>query len=496
MRRVSGILLPITSLPSQFGIGDLGKGAYKFVDFLKDTKQSFWQILPLNPTESFYFNSPYHGTSAFAGNTLFISPEILFEEGLLEKGNLENLPQFSNDKVEFDKVIELKKSFFEIAFGKFKIKSLRYEFEDFCLNNSSWLDDFALFRALKGRFGVSWGDWLEELRDRNSQALNAVKGELSEEIEKVKFLQFIFDKQWKALKEYANENGVHIIGDIPFYVDYDSVDVWVHPELFKLNENRKPYAVGGVPPDCFSSTGQLWGNPVYNWDKFREDKYEWWVKRFERALETVDIVRIDHFRGFVAYWEVKAEEKTAINGEWVNVPSYDFFNTLLKRFVSLPAIAEDPGIITTDVGEVMKHFGFPGMKVLLFAFGNDNPYNPYLPHMYEKNCVVYTGTHDNNTVKGWFEKEAKEDEKLRFFKYIGKEVSVNEVNWEFIKLAMSSISDISIIPLQDILGLGEEGRMNIPGTIKDNWRFRFSENALIDSVKEKLLNLTQMYGRG
>ena len=496
MRRVSGILLPITSLPSQFGIGDLGKGAYKFVDFLKDTKQSFWQILPLNPTESFYFNSPYHGTSAFAGNTLFISPEILFEEGLLEKGNLENLPQFSNDKVEFDKVIELKKSFFEIAFGKFKIKSLRYEFEDFCLNNSSWLDDFALFRALKGRFGVSWGDWLEELRDRNSQALNAVKGELSEEIEKVKFLQFIFDKQWKALKEYANENGVHIIGDIPFYVDYDSVDVWVHPELFKLNENRKPYAVGGVPPDCFSSTGQLWGNPVYNWDKFREDKYEWWVKRFERALETVDIIRIDHFRGFVAYWEVKAEEKTAINGEWVNVPSYDFFNTLLKRFVSLPAIAEDPGIITTDVGEVMKHFGFPGMKVLLFAFGNDNPYNPYLPHMYEKNCVVYTGTHDNNTVKGWFEKEAKEDEKLRFFKYIGKEVSVNEVNWEFIKLAMSSISDISIIPLQDILGLGEEGRMNIPGTIKDNWRFRFSLNALIDSVKEKLLNLTQMYGRG
>jgi len=496
MRRVSGILLPITSLPSQFGIGDLGKGAYKFVDFLKDTKQSFWQILPLNPTESFYFNSPYHGTSAFAGNTLFISPEILFEEGLLEKGNLENLPQFSNDKVEFDKVIELKKSFFEIAFGKFKIKSLRYEFEDFCLNNSSWLDDFALFRALKGRFGVSWGDWLEELRDRNSQALNAVKGELSEEIEKVKFLQFIFDKQWKALKEYANENGVHIIGDIPFYVDYDSVDVWVHPELFKLNENRKPYAVGGVPPDCFSSTGQLWGNPVYNWDKFREDKYEWWVKRFGRALETVDIIRIDHFRGFVAYWEVKAEEKTAINGEWVNVPSYDFFNTLLKRFVSLPVIAEDPGIITTDVGEVMKHFGFPGMKVLLFAFGNDNPYNPYLPHMYEKNCVVYTGTHDNNTVKGWFEKEAKEDEKLRFFKYIGKEVSVNEVNWEFIKLAMSSISDISIIPLQDILGLGEEGRMNIPGTIKDNWRFRFSENALIDSVKEKLLNLTQMYGRG
>jgi len=496
MRRVSGILLPITSLPSQFGIGDLGKGAYKFVDFLKDTKQSFWQILPLNPTESFYFNSPYHGTSAFAGNTLFISPEILFEEGLLEKGNLENLPQFSNDKVEFDKVIELKKSFFEIAFGKFKIKSLRYEFEDFCLNNSSWLDDFALFRALKGRFGVSWGDWLEELRDRNSQALNAVKGELSEEIEKVKFLQFIFDKQWKALKEYANENGVHIIGDIPFYVDYDSVDVWVHPELFKLNENRKPYAVGGVPPDCFSSTGQLWGNPVYNWDKFREDKYEWWVKRFGRALETVDIIRIDHFRGFVAYWEVKAEEKTAINGEWVNVPSYDFFNTLLKRFVSLPAIAEDPGIITTDVGEVMKHFGFPGMKVLLFAFGDDNPHNPYLPHMYEKNCVVYTGTHDNNTVKGWFEKEAKEDEKLRFFKYIGKEVSVNEVNWEFIKLAMSSISDISIIPLQDILGLGEEGRMNIPGTIKDNWRFRFSENALIDSVKEKLLNLTQMYGRG
>ena len=496
MRRVSGILLPITSLPSQFGIGDLGKGAYKFVDFLKDTKQSFWQILPLNPTESFYFNSPYHGTSAFAGNTLFISPEILFEEGLLEKGNLENLPQFSNDKVEFDKVIELKKSFFEIAFGKFKIKSLRYEFEDFCLNNSSWLDDFALFRALKGRFGVSWGDWLEELRDRNSQALNAVKGELSEEIEKVKFLQFIFDKQWKALKEYANENGVHIIGDIPFYVDYDSVDVWVHPELFKLNENRKPYAVGGVPPDYFSFTGQLWGNPVYNWDKLREDKYEWWVKRFGRALETVDIIRIDHFRGFVAYWEVKAEEKTAINGEWVNVPSYDFFNTLLKRFVSLPAIAEDPGIITTDVGEVMKHFGFPGMKVLLFAFGNDNPYNPYLPHMYEKNCVVYTGTHDNNTVKGWFEKEAKEDEKLRFFKYIGKEVSVNEVNWEFIKLAMSSISDISIIPLQDILGLGEEGRMNIPGTIKDNWRFRFSENALIDSVKEKLLNLTQMYGRG
>jgi 4-alpha-glucanotransferase len=495
VKRVSGILLHITSLPSQYGIGDLGKEAYKFVDFLRDTRQSLWQILPLNPTESFYANSPYHGTSAFAGNTLLISPELLFEEGLLEKGDLQNMPQFSEDKVDFESVIPFKKQLFEKAFEKFKVKNHSFDFEEFCFKNAQWLDDFALFVSLKDKFGVSWGDWPEELRDRDPQALNMATNELSEKIGKEKFLQYIFDRQWKSVKKYAIEKGIQIIGDIPIYVDYDSADAWTNPELFKLDENKKPYAVGGVPPDYFSARGQLWGNPVYNWDEMKERNYDWWIKRFERALELTDIVRLDHFRGLVAYWEVPSHEKTAINGKWVDVPTHDFFDTLLKRFVNLPVIAEDLGLITPNVREVMSHFGFPGMKVLLFAFGDDNPQNLYLPHMYEENCVAYTGTHDNNTVKGWFEHEATEEEKRRVFKYLDRAFQVDEINWEFIKLLMGSQANIVIIPIQDMMGLGVEARMNAPSTVQGNWRFRFVRDQFSDSIKERLLEITEKYGR-
>jgi 4-alpha-glucanotransferase len=495
VRRSSGILLHITSLPSPYGIGDLGKEAYKFVDFLRDTKQSLWQILPLNPTESFYANSPYHGTSAFAGNVFIISPELLLEEGLLEKGDLQNIPQFSEDKVDFESVIPFKKQLYEKAFNRFKSKKSTYDFEEFCSNSAQWLEDFALFVSLKDKLGRSWGDWPEDLRDRDLWTLNSAINELSDKIQKEKFLQYMFDKQWKTLKRYSNERGIRIIGDIPIYVDYDSADAWTNPELFKLDENKRPYAVSGVPPDYFSATGQLWGNPVYDWEKLQKRGYDWWIKRFERALELTDIVRIDHFRGLVAYWEVPSEEKTAINGKWVDVPTYEFFGALLKRFVSLPVIAEDLGIITPDVKEVMKYFGFPGMKVLLFAFGDDNPQNPYLPHMYEQNCVVYTGTHDNNTVRGWFEHEATEEEKRRVFKYLGHAIQAGEINWEFIRLIMDSAADTVIIPIQDVIGLGVEARMNVPSTVQGNWRFRFSWDQVSDSMKEKLLEITKKYGR-
>jgi 4-alpha-glucanotransferase len=493
-RRGSGILLHITSLPSPSGIGDLGLWAYRFADFLAETKQSFWQILPLNPTDPVYGNSPYHSISAFASNPLLISPELMVRDGLLDRAELETLP--NRGKVDYEAVIAHKRGFFRQAYERFKERGRNHEYERFCSENSYWLEDFALFIALKSHFdGKAWNEWPGEIRDREPEVLESLKEELCDRIGMEKFLQYIFIQQWNSLKGYCNQRCIQIIGDIPIYVDYDSADLWTNPEIFKLDDEKKPYVVSGVPPDYFSETGQLWGNPVYRWDVLRERGYDWWVQRLEHNLKLFDYVRIDHFRGLVAYWEVPAGEETAIDGEWVEVPVVDFLSKLTRRFSCLPIIAEDLGLITPDVREIMQLFDFPGMKVLLFAFGEGLPTNPYIPHNVVRNCVLYTGTHDINTVRGWFEGEATPADKERLFQYLGREVPVEDLHWELVRLAMMSVANSVITPMQDLLGLGEDARMNLPATSEGNWGWRLSSEQLTSSLARKLLEMTEICGR-
>jgi len=496
MRRGSGILLHITSLPSGYGIGDLGPQAYRFADFCEEAKQSYWQILPLNPTDPAYYNSPYHSISAFAHNPLLISPELMIENGLVSHDDLEPAPQYPENRVDHRAVIPYKKRLFQRAYERFKKRKNRYDYERFCSESSHWLDDFALFVCLRNHFhGEPWSNWPVELRDRHGAALNSFRKELLDQIQLVKFTQYVFGEQWYSLKRYCREKGIHIIGDTPIYVDYDSADVWTHPEFFKLDEQKRPYVVAGVPPDYFSETGQLWGNPLYRWDVLKDRGYNWWIRRVEHNLGFVDFLRVDHFRGFVAYWEVPASHNTAIQGNWVEAPAVDFFGKLCRAFPHLPIIAEDLGIITPDVRELMHHFEFPGMKVLLFAFGEDLPTNPYIPHNLVRNCVLYTGTHDNNTVRGWFQNEATTAMKRRLFDYLGGEVPSEHVNWELIRLAMMSVADIVIVPAQDVLGLGEEARMNRPSTLEGNWEWKLFPEQLTSEVAARLSHMTEIYGR-
>lgn len=393
-KRGSGILLHITSLPSPYGIGDLGTGAYRFADFLAEANQRFWQILPLNQTCTAYGNSPYSSFSAFAGNTLFISPDLMVENGTLLKSDIEGHPKFPGERVDYRAVTKHKEKILGIAFEKNKDSlAENHEFKRFCNENLHWLDDYCLFVSIKRHFNkVDWGRWPEELRDRKEITIEEWKERLRETILMEKFLQFIFSQQWHLLKNYCESRNVSIIGDLPIYVNYDSSDVWANPEIFKLNKEKKPVFVAGVPPDYFSSTGQLWGHPVYDWDVLKETGYLWWIRRIEHNLKFFHMFRLDHFRGFVGYWEIQAGDKFATNGRWKEAPAKDFFSTLLKHFHDLPIIAEDLGVITPDVREIMDLFGFPGMRVLLFAFGEDLPTNPYTPHNYIKDCVVYTGT--------------------------------------------------------------------------------------------------------
>jgi len=495
-RRGSGILLHVTSLASPYGIGDFGPEAYRFVDFLAQAKQCYWQILPLNSTDPAYGNSPYHSVSAYAFNPLLISPELMIQEGLLAKSDVEPVKNLLPNQVDYRAVIAYKRNLFQKANERFKNKKRKYEYKKFCAENSYWLEDFALFVSLKSYFqGKIWNDWPPEIRDRQPAALKSLKRELYDEIEMKKFLQYIFIQQWLKLKNYCHKKEIYIIGDMPIYVDYDSVDVWTHPELFKLDINKRPYAVAGVPPDYFSETGQLWGNPLYRWEVFKEREYDWWIERMEHNLKLYDFVRLDHFRGFVGYWEIPATEKTARNGKWIEAPAFDFFNKLNKRFHSLPLIAEDLGTITPDVTEVMHYFSFPGMKVLVFAFGEDDHMHPYLPHNYERNYVVYTGTHDTNTLRGWFDNEAKPEDKERIFHYAGQKFSAREIHWEFIRLAMMSVANTVIIPMQDILGLGSEARMNRPAIGEGNWKWRLLPKQITPSFVEKLQKMTEIYGR-
>ncbi len=494
-RRGSGILLHITSLPSPYGIGDMGPAAYQFAAFLADARQHFWQILPLNPTDPAYGNSPYHSISAFANNVLLISPELMVQDGFLTEEELKPIPDFLGRRVKYLEVIAYKERLFSAAFKRFKRKG-DSECAHFLAEHAYWLEDFALFIALKAHFkGKMWSDWPEEVRDRHPDALHAWREKLRGKIEREKFLQYILLKQWRALKAYCNERDIHIFGDMPIYVDYDSVDVWTQPEMVKLDQEKRPAFVAGVPPDYFSKTGQRWGNPVYRWEVLKERRYSWWMQRIAHNLKLFDMVRIDHFRGLIAYWEIPSHEETAINGKWVEAPAEDFFTLVTQQFPDSPIIAEDLGIITPDVREVMNRYGFPGMKVLLFAFGDNLATNPYVPHNHVRNCVVYTGTHDNNTTRGWFEKEATAEDKKRLSKYLGRKVSAKDIHWELIRLAMMSVSDMVIFPMQDILGLGAEDRMNRPSTVEGNWEWRLLPEQLAASVTVSLREMAEIYGR-
>jgi 4-alpha-glucanotransferase len=495
-KRGSGILLHLTSLPSNFGIGDAGPWAYRFADFLHESGQSYWQILPLSPTDLWHGNSPYHSPSAFAFNPLMISPELLIQEGWLTQEDINPLLEFPVRKIDYKSVTSFKNRLFERVFERFKERNAVDEYDRFCSENAYWLDDFVLFSALKSHFhGLAWTEWPEELRDRERVALQSAEKALYKEIEKETFLQYLFSRQWRHLKKYCNEKRIQIIGDVPIYVVHDSADVWVRPELFQLDEQKRPLQVAGVPPDYFSETGQLWGAPLYRWDVLRQVGYDWWVQRIGHNQKLFDLLRIDHFRGFVGYWEVPATEKNAINGKWVKGPGEDFFDVILAKFPNAPIIAEDLGFITPDVHNMVAHFKFPGMKVLLFAFGQDLPTNPYAPHNHVENCVVYTGTHDNNTVRGWFEEEATPGDRQRLLLYLGREVPIEEIHWEMVRLAMMSVARRVIIPMQDILGLDAQARMNRPGKEAGNWQWRLLEKELTSSLAKKLSEMTRIYGR-
>ncbi|MBN2034682.1 MAG: 4-alpha-glucanotransferase [Deltaproteobacteria bacterium] len=496
-KRGSGILLHLTSLPSAFGIGDFGPWAYRFVDFLARCKQSYWQCLPLNPTNTESGNSPYHSTSAFALNPLLISPELLVQEGFLSKEDLEPFPAFPVDKVDYSESTTYKERLFSRAFELFSACGASSDYCPFCERNRAWLEPFALFTALKAQYaGKPWYEWPEEERNAGSALPKARQGRLSAHMEKVRFLQYISFRQWTNLKAYCNRKGIRIFGDMPIYVVHDSAEVWRRPEIFNLDVlTKQPLTVAGVPPDYFSKTGQLWGNPVYRWDVLKREGYTWWINRIAHNLGLFDLVRLDHFRGFVEYWEVPAGEKDAVNGRWVAAPAMDFFNELTKTFPNLPLIAEDLGTITPDVWELLEHFKIPGMKVLLFAFGSDLAKNLYAPHNLTERSVVYTGTHDNNTVRGWFEREAAPEDKTRLSRYLGKDLSAENVHREMIRLAMMSVSRIAIFPLQDVLGLGEEARMNLPASNHGNWKWRLTPQYLTLSAIEELSDMTELYGR-
>jgi 4-alpha-glucanotransferase len=495
-KRSSGILLHISSLSSPCGIGDLGPAAYRFVDFLAETRQQLWQILPLNPTDLAHANSPYHSSSAFACNALLISPEILVTEGLLDPEALMETASFPREKVDFPAIVSFKKIVLEKAYHNFKRSHPQGEFLQFCSAQGHWLQDFALFMALKSHFqGRVWTDWPPEIRDRRPELLEELRQKLLPEIEKHCFQQWLFFKQWFNLKNYCRSKGVRIIGDIPIYLIHDSVDIWIHPHLVKLDQEKRPLAVAGVPPDYFSATGQYWGNPVYDWDQLRQTHYAWWVQRAKHNLALFDFVRIDHFRGFVAYWEIPATEKNAVHGKWVKAPVDEFLQTILKEIPGNAIIAEDLGFITQDVKDVIQRFNLPGMKILLFAFGSDLPTNPYVPHNHIPHCIVYTGTHDNNTIRGWFEHELSPEDRRRLFQYLGHETPAHEIHLTLIRLAMMSVANWVVFPIQDLLGLGQESRMNKPAVTEGNWQWRLQENQITPELRQKLREMTEIYGR-
>ncbi|MCL2475487.1 4-alpha-glucanotransferase [Candidatus Bathycorpusculum sp.] len=489
-QRASGILLHITSLPSMFGIGDLGPESYRFADLLASSKQHYWSILPLSPTRLEDSNSPYQTSSAFAGNPLLISPYLLVQDGLLSKLDIKHLST-SNAKVNFAAIYSKKQLMLKAAYQNFKKSKLNAtsEFETFCSQNNHWLCDYALYNALRQKTGIPWYDWPLSIKNRELYAIAHKQQQLKEEIEAEKFSQYLFSNQWYRLKKYCKTRQINLIGDLPFYVAHDSADVWVHPELFSLYQNGKSKYVGGVPPDYFSSLGQLWGNPVYNWQNHQVTNFEWWIKRIKHTLTQCDRLRLDHFRGFVAYWQVSAKAKTAQSGQWIKTPVNAFFETLTQTFPSLPFIAEDLGYIDKPVKRAIKQLGIPGMRVLLFGLDSSKT-NPHAPENYTKNSVAYTSTHDTNTVFGWFTTEATAKQRQAFLKLIGRPVSKRDVSFEAIKLVISSLAGLCIFPLQDVLGLDAKTRMNNPGHPKDNWQWRVTEKQLANLCIDELYDIT------
>jgi 4-alpha-glucanotransferase len=502
--RSSGILLHPTSLPGPFGIGDLGPQAHAFADFLVSSGQSLWQMLPLGPTG--YGDSPYACYSAFAGNTLLISPEQLVAYGLLSTSDLPAEASMPAEPVNFELVHRVKDNLLRTAYQNYKQTtddSLRDAFEKFSLHSAGWLDDYALFRALKDAHGgVAWNEWEPTLRSREPAALKQAREQFHEEIEAQKFYQFLFSRQWFALKAYCNDRGIKLVGDIPIFVAHDSADVWTNPDQFKLNEDGSPIVVAGVPPDYFSSTGQLWGNPLYNWDQMHADGFKWWIERVHATLQTVDIVRIDHFRGFVACWEIPGGDTTAERGRWVEAPGRELFTAIREALGELPIIAEDLGVITPDVEALRDDFGFPGMRILQFGFSSDSK-NLDLPHNYHRKVVVYTGTHDNDTTVGWFSsvagegstRTAKQVETERKFCMRYLNTDGKEIHWDFIRAVLASVANTAVVPLQDLLGGGNEARMNLPNSIEGNWSWRFKPQVLTGELAQRLRELTELYGR-
>jgi 4-alpha-glucanotransferase len=494
--RASGVLLHITSLPSPYGIGDVGPAALATVDRLKAAGQSCWQALPLGPTG--YGNSPYQSLSSFAGSGLIISPDLLIEEGLLGAADCEEGRSFPKDAVDYNRVIRFKHKLLEKAWTAFRSRPrspLRLEYERFCIEQANWLEDYALFRALKARYNGAWYlEWPEEFIRREPAALTRARRDLTEPIRQVCFAQFLLFRQGERLRKYARAAGVFLIGDLPFFVSPDSSDVWANPELFLLDEHFRPRFVAGVPPDYFSAQGQLWGNPVYDWDVLRRSGYRWCIDRLRALLIHVDVVRLDHFRGFAAAWHVPAGAKTAQSGEWAPGPGASFFKAIQNELGSLPFIAEDLGVITPDVTALRDQFQIPGTKVLQFAF-DGNRSNPYLPDHYVWNTVVYTGTHDNPTTRAWFE-TLPEDQKRNVWNYLKRPAGKSEeVAGELVRLAWSSPAALAIAPLQDLLNLGADARMNLPGSVEGNWRWRCTEELLSESLLERLRALNTASNR-
>ncbi len=494
--RMSGVLAHPTSFPSPYGIGDMGQGAYDFIDFLEKSGQTLWQVLPLGPTG--YGDSPYQSFSAFAGQPLIISPDLLRKDELLNDEDLSDIPKWYPDKIDYGYVLYYKTNLYHKAFDNFKIKvasdeELKKEYDTFISKNQFWLEDYALYMSLKELHnGASWLEWEDEYKNMSDEDYPAVLSKFTDKMEYFYFLQFEFSKQWTALKKYANEKNIYIVGDIPIFVSMDSADAWSNKKFFKLDSKGFPIEVSGVPPDYFSETGQLWGNPLYDWDILKEDRYGWWVNRIRHQLELVDYLRIDHFRGFEAYWAVPAEEETAINGKWVKCPGEDFFKTLQNVMgEDLPIFAEDLGIITPEVEKLRDDFNFPGMKILQFAFDSEAD-STFLPHHYTRNSICYTGTHDNDTTCGWFatvSDKAKDKMKL----YLNSDLA--EINWDFIRCALGSASRYAIVPVQDLLSTDTTGRMNMPGRPAGNWQWRFTEGALNDDIAERLLGYTKIFAR-
>ena len=494
--RSSGILLHPTSLASRHGIGDLGAEARRFVDFLADAGQKLWQVLPLGPTG--YGESPYQCFSARAGNPLLISLDRLVEQGWLDASVLEGVPQFPEDRVDFDRLIPWKTAVLQAATAN--VPSL----DDFCRANQHWLDDFALFAALKAQHqGAAWTRWEPGARDREPQALAKWREQLAQSIAEQKFLQFAFFEQWRELREYARARGVRIMGDLPIYVAHDSADVWTHRQYFHLDAQGNPTVVSGVPPDYFSATGQLWGNPIYRWDALAKDGYGWWLDRFRATFEMVDMIRLDHFRGFEAYWEIPASEPTAVNGRWVKGPGAALFRAAQAVLGELPFVAENLGVITPEVEAIREEFGFPGMAVLQFAFGTDPQSPTFRPHNFPREVVAYTGTHDNDTTVGWWRSKGSGDSTrsdedirrerdfaMRYLNTVGQ-----EIQWTFIRALEASVADTVLIPMQDVLGLGNEARMNQPATLGGNWRWRYRPGALKPELAQRLRELAELYER-